>query len=70
MLSSLMYALYTHDCIPTHPYNTIIKLADDTTVIGLISGRDETTYREEVKKLAGCVPHTTYCSTPAKQKTW
>ena len=30
----------------------IIKLADDTTVIGLITDSDETAYREEVRELA------------------
>lgn len=35
----------------THPTNTIIKFADDTTVIGLISGDDESAYRDEVQKL-------------------
>jgi hypothetical protein len=32
--------------------NTIIKFADDTTVVGLITGYDETAYREEVSDLA------------------
>ncbi|XP_072547004.1 uncharacterized protein [Salminus brasiliensis] len=32
--------------------NTIIKFADDTTVVGLISGGDETAYRDEVQGLA------------------
>ncbi|KAI3354599.1 hypothetical protein L3Q82_019103 [Scortum barcoo] len=36
---------------PTHSSNTIIKFADDTTVIGLITGDDETAYREEVRAL-------------------
>ena len=52
LLSPLLYSLYTHDCTPTHPSNTIIKFADDTTVIGLISGGDETAYRDEVNRLA------------------
>ncbi len=30
-----------------------IKFADDTTVVGLISNRDETNYRSEVSRLAG-----------------
>ncbi|KAJ8364954.1 hypothetical protein SKAU_G00137850 [Synaphobranchus kaupii] len=30
--------LYTHDCTPAHSSNSIIKFADDTTVVGLISG--------------------------------
>jgi hypothetical protein len=32
--------------------NTIIKFADDTTVVGLIPDNDETVYREEVRDLA------------------
>jgi hypothetical protein len=32
--------------------NTIIKFADDTTVVGLITDNDETAYREEVRNLA------------------
>ncbi|KAJ8362640.1 hypothetical protein SKAU_G00114710 [Synaphobranchus kaupii] len=47
VLSSLLYSLYTHDCTPSHPSNTVIKFADDTTVVGLISGGDETAYRDE-----------------------
>jgi hypothetical protein len=32
--------------------NTIIKLADDTTVVGLITDNDETAYRDGVRDLA------------------
>ena len=46
--------------LPVHPLlhanhdsNTIIKFADDTTVVGLITDNDETAYREEVRDLAG-----------------
>ncbi|KAI3363440.1 hypothetical protein L3Q82_012057, partial [Scortum barcoo] len=46
VLSPLLYSLFTHDCVATHSSNTIIKFADDTTVIGLITGDDETAYRE------------------------
>ena len=46
----------THDCSPSHPSNTIFKYADDTTVVGLISGGDETAYRAEVQQL------TAWCS--------
>ena len=35
-----------------HNSNTIIKFADDTMVVGLITDNDETTYREEVRDLA------------------
>ena len=33
-------------------YNTIIKFADDTRMVGLITDNDETAYREEVRDLA------------------
>ncbi len=51
MLSPLLYSLYTHDCTPTYPGNIILKFADDTTVVGLISEGDETNYRNEVLEL-------------------
>ena len=44
--------LFTHNCMARHDANTIIKLADDTTVVGLITDNDETAYREEVRDLA------------------
>ncbi|KAI3376013.1 hypothetical protein L3Q82_016545, partial [Scortum barcoo] len=51
VLSPLLYSLFTHDCVATHSSNTIIKFADDTTVIGLITGDDETAYRERLRRL-------------------
>ncbi|KAI3354709.1 hypothetical protein L3Q82_019204 [Scortum barcoo] len=36
VLSPLLYSLFTHDCVATH--SSIVKFADDTTVIGLITG--------------------------------
>ncbi|KAF7658000.1 hypothetical protein LDENG_00019320, partial [Lucifuga dentata] len=42
VLSPTLYSLYTYDCTPTHPTNTIIKFADDTTV---------SAYRDEVQRL-------------------
>ena len=35
-----------------HDSNTLIKFADDTTVVGLIPNTDEMVYREEVRELA------------------
>jgi hypothetical protein len=35
----------------THDSNTIIKFADETTVIGLITDNNETAYREEIRDL-------------------
>ena len=37
--------------ISTHASNSIIKFADDTTEVGLITNNDETAYREEVRAL-------------------
>ena len=58
MLSSLLYFLFTHDCMAKHDYNTMIKFADDTKVVGLITDNDETAYRE-VRELAVCARTTT-----------
>lgn len=52
VLSPLLYTLYTYDCTPSHSSNSIIKFADDTTIVGLISKGDETAYREEVQRLS------------------
>jgi hypothetical protein len=38
--------------VAKHDSNTIIKFADDTTVVGLITDNDETACREEVRDLA------------------
>ena len=53
MLNPLLYSLFTHDCMARHNSNTIIKFADDTTVVGLITDNDETAYREVIRDLAG-----------------
>ena len=52
VLSPLLYSLFTHDCTARHDSKTIIKFADDTTVVGLITNNDETAYREVVRDLA------------------
>ena len=44
MLSPRLYALRTHDCVAALDFNTIIKFADDTTVVGLITGDDGSAY--------------------------
>ena len=51
VLSPLLYSLFTHDCVAMHASNLIIKFADDTTVVDLITNNDETAYREEVRAL-------------------
>ncbi|KAI4882420.1 hypothetical protein NFI96_021740 [Prochilodus magdalenae] len=51
VLSPLLFTLLTHDCAAMHSSNHIIKSADDTTVVSLISKNDESAYREEVQRL-------------------
>jgi hypothetical protein len=42
VLIPLLYSLFTHDCTARHDSNSIIKFANDTTVVGLITENDET----------------------------
>ena len=51
-LGSILYCLFTYNCVAKHDSKTIIKFADDTTVVGLIIGNNETACREEVKELS------------------
>ncbi len=51
VLSPLLYSLYTHDCVSSHSSTSIVKCADDTVVLGLISNNDETAYLDEVEIL-------------------
>ena len=50
MLSPLLYSS-THDCTLSHPPTAIFKFADDSAVVGLITGGDESAYRGEVLRL-------------------
>ncbi len=52
VLSPLLFSLYTNDWTSKDPSVQILKLADDTTLIGLIQGGDESAYRQEVEELA------------------
>ncbi len=49
----LLFSLYTNNCTSKDPSVTLLKFADDTTLIGLIQDGDESAYRQEkVKELA------------------
>ena len=52
VLSALLYSLFIHDCMARHNSNTIIKFADDTTVVCLLAANNETAYMEVVRDLA------------------
>lgn len=51
VLSPILYKLFTYDCVASNKDNSVLKCADDTTVIGLITGGDQTAYRSEVASL-------------------
>lgn len=42
VLSPLLYSLFTHDCVPNHNMDTIIKFADGTTIFSVTSDNSET----------------------------
>ncbi|KAK3526545.1 hypothetical protein QTP70_030773 [Hemibagrus guttatus] len=67
VLNPLLFTLLTHDCAAMHSSKHIIKFADDTTVVGLVSKNDESAYREEVQRL------TAWCKAnnlSLKRKRW
>ncbi len=51
VLSPLLYSLYTHDCVSSHRSTSVVKFADDTVVLGLVSNNDEAAYLDEVERL-------------------
>ena len=52
IMNTYLYCIhYIYDCKPRYDSNIIVKFADDTTVIGLISDDDESAYRDDVKQL-------------------
>ncbi|KAK3571464.1 hypothetical protein QTP86_012089 [Hemibagrus guttatus] len=51
VLSRLLYSLYMYDCVATTNSTTVIKFADDTVVVGLISDNNETAYLEEIRNV-------------------
>ncbi|KAI5616338.1 gastrula zinc finger protein XlCGF28.1-like [Silurus asotus] len=52
VLSPCLYSPFTSNCRPVNRSNSIIKFADDTSVIGLITNNDKTAYRKEIQHLA------------------
>ncbi|KAK3567138.1 hypothetical protein QTP86_010429 [Hemibagrus guttatus] len=51
VMSPLLYSLYTYVCEATTNSKTVIKFADDTVVVGLISDNNEMAYLEEIRNL-------------------
>ncbi|KAJ0006380.1 hypothetical protein NQD34_013653 [Periophthalmus magnuspinnatus] len=66
--SPLLFSLYTNCCTSSHDSVKLVKFADDTTLIGLISDSDESAYRRG--RWTGWCPGaaaTTWSSTPRRQ---
>ena len=57
MLTPFLFSLYTPDCCSSNESCSIVKFADDTVLIGLISDDDGSKYIDEINKFA------TYCRT-------
>ncbi|KAK3548591.1 hypothetical protein QTP70_014845 [Hemibagrus guttatus] len=57
VLSPLLFSLYTNGCTSDHQSVKLLKFADDTTLICLISDGDESAYRGEIDRLVS------WCST-------
>ncbi|KAK3561311.1 hypothetical protein QTP86_030608, partial [Hemibagrus guttatus] len=57
VLSPLLFSLYTNGCTSGHQSVKLLKFADDTTLIGLISDGNESAYRGEIDRLVS------WCST-------
>ncbi|KAK3519461.1 hypothetical protein QTP70_029776 [Hemibagrus guttatus] len=51
VLSPLLFSLYINGCTSGHQSVKLLKFADDTTRIGLISDGDESAYRGEMDRL-------------------
>ncbi|KAI3354701.1 hypothetical protein L3Q82_019193 [Scortum barcoo] len=62
MFSPALFTVFTSDCSAIHSTNTIVKFADDTTIVGLISDNDETHYREEIQHLTQWCSNNQPCS--------
>ena len=61
VLSPLLFSLYTNSCTSSHQSVKLLKFVDNTTLIGLISGGDESTYRWEIDHLV------TWCTMQPEQ---
>ncbi|KAK3565199.1 hypothetical protein QTP86_001007 [Hemibagrus guttatus] len=51
VLSPLLFSLYTNGCTSGHQSVKLLKFANDTTLIGLISDGDESAYKGEMVRL-------------------
>ena len=57
VLAPFLFTLYTHDCRSSTDKCPIVKFADDTAMLGLIEGTDDTVYNHELSLFVS------YCDT-------
>lgn len=58
VLSPALFTVYTTDCVSNNGNCKLVKYADDTVLIGLISDNDEHTYRAEIASMTQwCASH-------------
>ena len=53
VLSPFLFTIFTNDCESGNQSVRVVKLSDDTTVIGCVNNANESVYREEVQRLVG-----------------
>lgn len=74
VLSPLLYSIYTHFCRSHSSSVSLVKFADDTSVVGLISNNNETASRSEVEQLVEVVlvvvQNKNSHSTSQKPRSW
>lgn len=69
VLGPLIFSLYTSDCTAAHLLNTIIKVANNTTVAGLITDGNESAYRNEIRNVARwCIDNNLTLNIKKKQR--
>ena len=69
MINPLLYSLFTHNCVALYYSNTIIKVANDTTVEDLITDDDETAYRVVRDLAVWCQDNNLSLSVEARQRS-
>lgn len=48
VLGPFLSTLCTQDCTPRHQDSSIVRYADNTTIISCITNNDENSYKEEI----------------------
>lgn len=68
VLSPALFTLFTQDCTDFHSSNAMLKFVDDTIIVDLTSGNDETHCREEVQHLVEWCSHSSLALNTTRTK--